>query len=64
MPAKKPRRVWTKPLIRTARIEVKCSEQEKDAIYAAALAAQKPVTRFLVDTAMEKINSQKGRDHE
>lgn len=49
----------------TARIEVKATPEEKEAIYAAALLARKPVTRYLVDTAMEKINRmKKGKDDE
>lgn len=60
MTTNKQRRTWQKPLTKTARIEVKCTEAEKDAIYAAALAAQVPVTRFLVDAAIEKINNKRG----
>lgn len=48
----------------TARIEVKSTPEEKAAIYAAAMLAKKPVTRYLVDTAMEKINQMKEKGDE
>lgn len=48
----------------TARIEVKATPEEKAAIYAAAMLARKPVTRYLVDTAMEKINQMKEKGDE
>lgn len=64
MAPKRQRRTYTKPLLITERIEVKCTPEEKDAIYAAALAAQQPVTRFMVEATIEKINRQKGSSHE
>lgn len=64
MAPKRQRRTWSKPLTITERIEIKCTPEEKDAIYAAALAAQQPVTRFMVLATIEKINRQKGNSDE
>lgn len=52
---KKQRRTWKPPATMTERIEVRCSVEEKDAIYAASLAAGKPVSRYLVEAAMDKL---------
>lgn len=53
--AVKQRRTFKAPALLTERIEVRCSVEEKDAIYAAALTAQQPVTRFLVESTMMRI---------
>lgn len=52
---KKPRRTYKPGPILVERIEVRCSVEEKDAIYAAALTAQTPVSRFLVESTMQRI---------
>lgn len=52
---KRQRRTFQKPALMVERIEVRCSIEEKDAIYAAALTSGKPVSRYLVEAAMEKL---------
>lgn len=66
MAGKKQRRTWQPPALMTERIEVRCSPEEKDAIYAAALIAGKAVSRFVVEATMEKVNktTTKGGHHE
>lgn len=66
MTNKEPLPVWRKPLLQTSRIEVKCTEPEKEEIYKAAFAVGKPVTRYVVEAALHyarQINSE-GTDDE
>lgn len=64
MADKKKRRVFQKPNLMTERIEVRCSPEEKDAIYAAALGQQKAVSRYVVEAAMILANKNKANNHE
>lgn len=66
-PPKRPR--YRAPAQMTERIEVRCTPEEKDAIYAAAMESGKGVARFIVETQMEAIRKaqrgkKKGASHE
>lgn len=63
MAVKKQRRTYKPQALMTERIEVRCSVEEKDAIYAAALTAQMPVTQFIREAVMATINQKKGANH-
>lgn len=59
----KKRRVFKPQALMTERIEVRCSPEEKDAIYAAALGKKMAVSRYVVEAAIKQTN-QNGGNHE
>lgn len=64
---KRPR--YRAPAQMTERIEVRCSPEEKDLIYAAAMESGKGVARYIVDTQIAAIKKaqktkNKGVNHE
>lgn len=59
---KQKHRTYKEPAKMTERIEVRCSLEEKDAMYAAALAAKRPISRYLVESTMLRVNG--GKDDE
>lgn len=59
-PVKKTRPTYQRPLIKTARIEVRCSDEEKDRIYAYAMMKGLPASELLLQTTLAKVDGQPG----